>query len=156
MDRSYLQMSGDTIPCDSAQSAYEDPDPLVRLRRLTTGWSQLFYSLHRTEIMRTACWHALDVDPLGGFLGERLTGYYALLAGKIALLPIPHLLRSAHEDSTSVRVLDHRRTFLSPDFGAHYARFVSHMSERMKDTLGDFPPESELWIGSLISDHLAY
>lgn len=138
------------------QTGFESPDPLDRMKALMSGWTQLFFALQRTDVNKAAHRAALEIDPTGKFLGERTVSLYMLLAGKVALLPGPTLIRSKHTGSISSAMKDHRQTFLARDFGERYDRFVTHMVERMRATLPELPRDCEQWIGSLIADHLAY
>jgi glycosyltransferase domain-containing protein len=138
------------------QTGFEAESPLDRMRALMSGWTQLFFALQRTDVNKAAYSAALTVDPLGRFLGERLVSLYMLLAGKVALLPTPTLIRSSHVGSISSILKDHRRTFLARGFGAGYDRFVAHLIARMNATLPALPRDCEQWISLLIADHLAY
>lgn len=138
------------------QTGFESPDPLDRMETLMSGWTQLYYGLQRSDLNKVAQRAAFEIDPTGKFLGERTVSLYMLLAGKVAMLPEPSLIRSKHNGSISSTMKDHRQTFLARDFGERYDRFVTHMVERMRATLPELARDCEQWIGSIIADHLAY
>tara|TARA_R110002049_G_scaffold46487_1_gene135140 strand:- start:86633 stop:87691 length:1059 start_codon:yes stop_codon:yes gene_type:complete len=105
-------------------------DPLQRFRSLATRWFSTFYAVHRTDYLRDA-WESADESSeydQARVYPELMLGQIGMLAGKLKVLPVLHMIFQLHDDN------EHRRLPLVQDPAvqqALYRRFADELGRLM-------------------------
>jgi glycosyltransferase domain-containing protein len=113
----------------------EDENPLRRFRRMSSNWYSTFYSVHRTDVVRSAyqVTDALTDDTRARIFPEILLSQMSVASGKIKFIPRVYNLREEHdlnESAVTEEIVDINAC------GELYADFHEALAEQLADSSG--------------------
>lgn len=117
-----------------------------RILDQSMGASDVFYAVHRTELLRRQFESIRDFNPHDLFLMEQLVAFYTAIAGKCRQLDVLYIARQ--QDSPGSSGGDHQERYggwfdrmLLPTWSGDFTRFVDLASEALARADG-LPPET--------------
>jgi glycosyltransferase domain-containing protein len=113
----------------------EDENPLRRFRRMSSNWYSTFYSVHRTEVIRSAYQVTDDEteDTRARIFPEILLSQMSVAMGKLKYIPCVYNLREEHdlnESAVTDEIVD------IDNCGELYESFRCALAQQLADSSG--------------------